>query len=107
MEILLLETEYSLITTNGGDAGMKYLKQHSDSIDIVLLDLMMVDMNGLEFFEQMKEDPKLTEIPVILQSGTSNQDLINKAYKAGISSFLRKPYQKKDILSAIQKSLRI
>lgn len=106
MEILLIGTSYSLITTNGGAEGLKYLKQHSNSIDIVLLDLMMVDMHGLDFFQQMKNDPLLAKIPVILQSGTSNQSEINKAHNAGISSFLRKPYQKDDIISAIQKALQ-
>ena len=88
----------------GGREGLAYLKTYP-SVDIILLDLMISDLYGLNLLMEIKKDPKLAHIPVILQSGTSDESEIERAYELGISSFLKKPYSKADLIAEINKVL--
>ena len=106
IELLLHGSKYNLIKAKSGQAGLKYLRQHHKSISLIMLDLMMPDMYGLNVLAEIKNDPKLFNIPIILQTGTSDEDEIVKAFDMGIFSFIRKPYQKQVILEEIGKCLK-
>ena len=106
MELFLINTSYTLITANSGKKGLEYIKSNPNNIDLIFLDLMMPDIYGLDVLAEIKEDPILAKIPVILQTGTHNEREIEKAYKLGISSHIKKPYQKAVIISAIENSLK-
>ncbi len=106
MEMLLFNTSYSLIKVNTGNAAIDYLKNHSDIIDLIFLDLMMPDMYGLELLDKIKQDPHFAKIPIILQTGTADIQEIQKAYSKGIFSYINKPYTKELILLEIRKALK-
>jgi two-component system sensor histidine kinase ChiS len=107
MELLLLSTHHFLVKKSSGYEGLQYIKDHPNEIDIILLDLMMPDIDGITVLESIKQDPKLSKIPVILQSGTSDQTEIQKAYAIGIVSFIHKPYKKDAVLKAINQALEL
>ena len=106
MELLLHNSEYNLIKINSGLAGLKYLQQNHQSISLVMLDLMMPDIYGLNVISELKKDPKLTNIPIMLQTGISDEEEIRKAFEMGISCFIRKPYNKQMVLNEIKKALK-
>lgn len=105
MELLLLDSNYSLITTNTGKKGLEYIKNNSDIIDLILLDLMLPDVYGLEILEILKTDPTLKKIPIILQTGSFDEKDIQKALELGVTECIRKPYKKNSIVKAIAKAL--
>lgn len=105
MELILYSSNYNLIKANGGQAGIKYLNKHYKSISLILLDLMMPDMYGLNVLAEIKNSPKLASIPVILQTGTYDEGEIVKAFQMGVNSFIRKPYNKEEVIEEIRKSL--
>lgn len=105
VELLLMNTQYTLIKACGGKEGLEYLKNNSDTVDIILLDLMMPDIYGLTLLEEVKLDPKLAKIPVILQSGTSDKEEVQRAYSMGIFSFISKPYKRNVIVAEIRKAI--
>lgn len=107
MELLLFNTHHSLIKKSSGYEGLEYIKDHPKEIDIILLDLMMPDIDGITVLESIKQDSQLSKIPVILQSGTSDQAEIQKAYAMGIVSFIHKPYKKDAVLKAINQALEL
>jgi len=96
LELLLHDTKCKLLKANGGIKALEILRY--EKIDVVFLDLMMPDMYGLNVLQEMKKDPNLSNIPVILQSGTSDEAEIHKAYDIGISSYIKKPYNKSLIM---------
>ena len=106
MEILLLGSLYSLIKANNSKEGIEYLENNPDAIDLIFLDLMMPDIYGLDLLAYIKNDPLLSKIPVIIQSGIANQNDIEKAYSLGASDFIRKPYKKDTVLNSIEKILK-
>lgn len=105
MEILLYDSKYNLIKANSAQNGLKYLQEHASSISIILLDLMMPDIYGLNVLDEINNNSNTCNIPVILQTGSSDEEEIIKAFNKGISSFIRKPYRKKVILKKIEKAL--
>ncbi|MEK6734188.1 MAG: hybrid sensor histidine kinase/response regulator, partial [Pseudomonadota bacterium] len=107
MELLLNKTNYNLIKCNSGNMGLKYLKKHPNDISLILLDLMMPDIYGLNLLADIKNDPELAKIPVILQTASLDEEEIIKAFNLGIVCFIRKPYQKKHVIPEINKALRL
>jgi CheY-like chemotaxis protein len=70
--------------------------------DLVLLDLMMPVMTGVEFLEEMRKDPALANVPVLILSAWAEHavDLPN------VAGIVCKPFQLKDLLGQIEKSLQ-
>jgi two-component system sensor histidine kinase ChiS len=105
MELAFSASNYKFVGALGGVAGLKYLREHESEVDLILLDLMMPDMYGLNVLEKIKQNPKTSNIPVILQTGASDLSEIDKAYRLGIANNIKKPYKAKDIIAIIDKSL--
>lgn len=103
--LMLGSSKYNLISTFGGEEGLNYLKNNKDKVDVILLDLMMPDIHGLEVLVKIKEDPQLSNIPIILQSGSSDRAILEKANSLGVHAYIQKPYKTKDINSVIEKAL--
>ena len=98
-EIMLEALGYDVITADGGVSGIELLK--SNIIDLVLLDLMIPDIYGLDVLKYIKEKEEFKNIPVIIQTGIKDSDEINKAYKLGAAYVLLKPYNQKDLKDII------
>ncbi len=103
LTMMLTHAGHKVFSCLGGVEGLRFLQETQEKIDIVLLDLMMGDMYGLNVLELIKADPKLAKIAVILQTGTSDMREINKAYEMGIACYIHKPFTTKAVLEAIKK----
>ena len=69
---------------------------------IIFLDLNMPRKNGYECLKEIRENPKLKKIPVVIFSTTSNQDAIEKTYFLGANCFICKPASHKLLLTIIE-----
>jgi two-component system, sensor histidine kinase ChiS len=108
MEVNLRNShKYNLIKCNSAQAGLQYLSQNYKNISIILLDLMIPDVYGINVLNEIKENPNYNNIPIILQTGSSDEGEIVKAFNAGITCFIKKPYSKSQILKEIEKALRL
>lgn len=107
MDLLLHGSKYNLIKFNSGQAGLAYLQTNYNSISLIMLDLMMPDIYGLNVLAEIKSNVNLAKIPVMLQTGSSDEEEIVKAFNMGISCFIRKPYKKKVVLREIDKAIRL
>lgn len=75
---------------NGRAARDELLKENS-YFDIVLLDLMMPEMDGLELLKLMKSNDKLKNIPVIMMSSDGDQQLTSTCLQIGAKDYFVKP----------------
>ena len=98
-EIMLKDLGYDVITADGGVSGIELLK--TNNIDLILLDLMMSDIYGLNVLKYIKETEEFKNIPVIMQTGITDSNEINTAYKLGAAYVLLKPYNKEDLKDTI------
>ena len=70
--------------------------------DIILMDVMMPVMGGLEALKLIKENPTAATIPVILLSALGEYEDIRRGYSMGASCYITKPFTKKELLMAIK-----
>jgi putative two-component system response regulator len=113
-EAIYLETVVLQLSTSGyevaalesGIQALEYLNSNP-RIDLIMLDLMMPDMYGLDVLRQLKKHPFASIIPVVLQTGIINDEEISKGLTMGAITCLRKPFSRKDLLATIGKVLQL
>lgn len=96
---MILEKQYEVILADSGERALYLLR--NEKIDMVLLDIAMPDMNGIETFERMKEYP--IEVPVIFLTASGHEDDVMTAIKLGAVNYLKKPFQPKELLKRVAK----
>lgn len=97
----ILSDEYQVLEAENGREALHILRQNKDSIDIILLDVMMPVMDGYTFLDKMKEDDELSTVPVIVMTqGDSEEDEIS-ALAHGATDFVPKPYRPRVILHRV------
>ena len=78
----------------------------SNNIDIVLLDIIMPGMGGIETLKQIKEVPSRAEIKVLMYSTVSEKDYFKKCFELGATDFIHKPIEEVEYLSRLKSSIR-
>ena len=94
----ILEDEYKLAFASNGFAALEYLKANSDSVSLVMLDLIMPAMDGFEVLQKMQEDEELKSIPVIVLTSAKDAEL--KALQMGAADFITKPFDVHEVILA-------
>lgn len=86
---------------NGADA-IELLKRHND-IDIILLDIIMPVMGGIEMLKVVRADENLRQLPIIVL--TTDETKKTEALETGANGFLMKPIRERDLLPKIEQLL--
>lgn len=71
--------------------------------DLILLDYMMPDKDGLQVLREIRQTPGLEDIPVIMLTAIAKNDIIKDALKLNVSDYLLKPFDLKNLLERIEK----
>jgi len=74
--------------------------------DLILMDVLMPGMDGIQVLNELKADPQLAHIPVITMTGDDDEDLLKRAFEAGASDFIRKPFSRSELWSRVAAALR-
>ncbi len=80
-----------LITVNDGDEFLQWLKLSKTKPDLVFLDLNMPRKNGFDALKEMRQDPSVDHIPVIVLSSCAHETTVNRCYELGANFFAQKP----------------
>lgn len=83
-----LTGRYELISAMDGKTGLDLVR--SEKPDLVLLDIILPKMNGFEVLKEIKKDPKIKDIPVIILTNLEGPDEVNKALELGATTYLIK-----------------
>ncbi|MCA9021097.1 MAG: PAS domain S-box protein, partial [Planctomycetaceae bacterium] len=94
---------FSVLTAYSGSEGVEVYEQHHDEISVILLDMTMPGLSGVETFELLRK--KGVNIPVILTSGLSETDISEQIQGAAVFHFLKKPYKPQKLVNVISKAL--
>lgn len=69
-----------------------------EKIDLIITDWQMPSVSGIEFSQQLKSQPKTSEIPIILITGAHlKQSDIDTAYNSGVTDFIKKPFEQAEL----------
>ena len=96
---------HKISEANNGEVALNHLEKKDDLPDIILLDLNMPKINGIEFLKMLKADDRLKYIPTIVLTTSNNQRDLLECYKIGIAGYVLKPLKYEEYVSKIQKLL--
>lgn len=101
-----IKTEVSVV--RNGQEALDFLYQNENyrqagKPDLILLDINMPILNGHEVLEQIKSDPTLKKIPVIMLTTSAHEKDINLAYEYHANSYVKKPLNMTDFIEAVLK----
>lgn len=82
-----------------GKAALDMLRQ--GSFDLVVTDMIMPTMDGLELVRTMRADPRLTRLPVLFLTSCQEHDMRTKGYRAGCDGYLTKPIRPLELVDAV------
>ena len=94
--------DFDLVHASDGIEALQRLGEHAD-IELILLDINMPNMNGLEFLDKVKQDSALAEIPVIIVSTEGKEDDTIRGLQAGAAAYIKKPFRSEEILVIIER----
>ncbi|RME00946.1 MAG: response regulator [Calditrichaeota bacterium] len=89
---------------NGKDA---LAKLYSEKIDFIITDWNMPEMDGLEFIQAIKSDDNYKELPILMITTRGVKDDILEAMKAGVSSYIVKPFTPQTLKEKIESILQL
>lgn len=97
----ILEKQYEVFLVDSGEKALDKIK--SEKIDLILLDIAMPGMDGIETFERMKN--RRDNIPVIFLTASGDEDDVYSAIMLGAVNYLKKPFKPQDLLQRVAKEL--
>ncbi len=100
-----LKDDYSIVKADNGAIAWNYLQENYEHISMVVTDLYMPVMSGDELLVTMKEHANTRDIPVIVTSAKADMKLIGFLQEHGAAAFLRKPFDKEEILQLVSDTL--
>jgi len=80
----------NMVEADNGKAALKVLKK--EKIDLILCDWNMPEMPGIDLLKAIKSDDELKNIPFVMVTAEAQKDNIIEAVKAGVSSYVVKPF---------------
>lgn len=107
-EFLSRDSHFRVITASSGTQALDILRQSRSAypIDLVLLDWMMPGMDGIAVLKEIKRDPILKDLPVIMQTAKAGQDDLIAGLRAGAFYYLTKPLDERILLTVVRRAIR-
>ena len=102
--ILRKELNLDVVSASSG-YGCIDLLQKGTRPDLILLDIQMPRMNGIQTLEVIRKRAEWKDIPVIFLTATADKDTVVKAGKLGVKDYIKKPFLPKDLVDRVGKIL--
>jgi two-component system sensor histidine kinase/response regulator len=103
--VILENSGYKVRPVTSGYAALMVAEKEKP--DLILLDIMMAGMNGFEVCRQLKENPKLKDVPVIFISALNDTNDIVKALNSGGVDYITKPFQAEEVKARVATHLQL
>ena len=99
-----LKSKYEVITVNSGARAVRFLSREQP--DLVLLDIQMAVMDGLETLRKIRNLKNGSSIPVIMLTSKKDKDTVIEVSKLGIMDYVIKPFDSQDLHNRIERALK-
>ena len=94
----MLEEDYEILFACDGEETLALIRANRETLSLVLLDIMMPGLSGLEVLRTVKEDDSLARIPVIVTTAERGTEI--ESLKLGAIDFISKPYPSVGVIQA-------
>ena len=102
---ILKENGYDVFTAPGGEHLFEHLT--SEQFDLLLLDIMMPKVDGLQLLQRVKADPRFKDLPVLMISSMPPEEATVRSLGLGASDFIPKPFRVRELLARVKAHLRV
>jgi len=100
---LLEDAGFEVLQASNGVEGVR--QTFAETPDVVLTDIMMPDMGGIAFIQRVRSQVPARSLPIIVVSALSKEDHLEKAFEAGATDYLVKPFRPFELLARVQVAL--
>ncbi len=101
---VLSDNGYNCLSFGNCREALEYLADHGDEVALIVSDIRMPEMNGIEFLSRVRET--IPDLPFLLLSGLYDQPLAMDAWRGKATEYLFKPVTEEDLVAAVAKYLR-
>ncbi|MBA7606378.1 Regulator of RpoS [subsurface metagenome] len=105
LQAYLEDTDCKTLPARDGAEALKIIAENPP--DLILLDVMMPKMSGFEVCKRIKNDPKTTDIPVIMVTALNEFGDIERGIDSGTDDFISKPVNKLELLTRVRTMLKL
>lgn len=103
--LIFLELNHIIYNAKDGESALEFLNQKDRITDIILLDLNMPKMNGVEFLSILKQDEALKYTPTIILTTSNNRKDLLDCFNLGIAGYIIKPFKYDDYVYKLKSVL--
>lgn len=103
----MLEDTYYILETQNIAEAITLIEKYKLKISVVLLNIVMLDMNGFKVLNYLKDNLLIDSIPVIILNENTPSEIIARSYELGASEYIKKPYNKEIIKTRISNIIRL
>lgn len=103
LRLMLKRDGYEVYDAEDGFDALRKVKHYHP--DVVILDVMMPELDGIEVCERIRADEELSEIPIIMLSARTHTDAVEIGIMAGATRYLAKPIGRKELLRHVSEVL--
>ena len=94
---------YTVLASEDAQGGINLAREENPGV--ILLDMLLPDMNGLDVAKELRKDERTKNIPIIAVTAVGTPSIKEECIQAGISSFVQKPYDSKELVGQIKEQL--
>ncbi|GAB3316070.1 response regulator transcription factor [Haloplanus salinarum] len=103
VEFNLTDNGWDVVAFTDGDACWEHLgSRTSDPPDLVVLDVMMPELDGLSVLERIRDHDALVDLPVVMLTSRNREEDIVQALDAGADDFVAKPFSEAELVGRIE-----
>jgi len=113
LKLLLKSADYTdlLFAETASEAfgflGVDSTEEEASSVDLILLDIIMPDIDGINSCRILKTIERLRDIPIIMVTGDTSEESLQQAFEAGATDYITKPLKKIELLARVGAALRL
>jgi CheY-like chemotaxis protein len=101
----ILVPKYDLRVVKSAAEAINFLN-HNKS-DVILLDIEMPNISGFQFLDDIRKIPSYMSVPIIIVSGNTGQDFLEKARKSSAADVLTKPVKPDELINTIERNVAV
>lgn len=100
-----LSDKYNVITASCGSEALDIIDERLGELSLMLLDIVMPNMNGFEILEELNDNGKIEDLPVVIISSEGTDEFKNRAYLNNVYHFITKPFTYYEVMSCVERIL--
>lgn len=104
LELVFRRAGYEVVVANNGMDGLNQAELSTP--DLIVLDIMMPDVSGIEVCRRLRANPKTAGVPIMILSASGNKEDREMALEAGADTFIQKPISPTELVNRVKQLLQ-